>query len=255
MKKELLFAFSAFFLISLSAITGAYAVSESKKSITVSQDKVDVTGDGKKDKVTIIGILFEEGANFLKEIFLEIDASNGKKYKVKLEGGYEPQVKYEDFNHDQVKDLFISIPTGGSGGLSNYYLYTLKDFNLTDLTVPEPLVMTSQFEENYQASLVIDETGQKYTFDLKDRKADYDRLGLYVNGKLNEPTELMIFPYSTLKPVIVKDNKYGLLGVQRISGAYSADGIAFAESIWIYENGKWKLVNSKVYETNKKQRK
>jgi hypothetical protein len=255
MKKELLFAFASFFFMSLSVITGAYAVGESNKSITISQEKVDVTGDRKKDKVSIIGIPFEEGANFLKEIFFKIDASNGKTYKVELEGGYDPQVKYEDLNHDNVKDLFISIPTGGSGGLSNYYLYTLKDFMLTDLTVPDPLVMTTQFDENYQASLVIDETGQKYTFDLKDRKADYDRLGLYENGKLNEPTELMVLPYGTLKPVIVKDHQYGLLGVQRISGAYNADGIAFAESTWFYENGKWTLVNSNVYEINKKQRK
>ncbi|AIE59949.1 hypothetical protein [Bacillus methanolicus] len=247
MKKELLFTFAAFFFISLSAITGAYAVGQSNKSITVLQNKVDVTGDGKKDKVSIIGIPFEEGANFLKEIFLKIDASNGKKYKVKLEGGYEPHIKYEDLNHDKVKDLFISISTGGSGGLSNYYLYTLKDFHLTNLTVPEPLVMTTQFEENYKASLVIDETGQKYNFDLKDRKADYDRLGLYENGRLNEPTELMVLPYGTFKPVIVKDNQYGLVGVQRVSGAYHADGIAFVESTWFYENGKWNLLHAKVY--------
>jgi hypothetical protein len=67
----------------------------------------------------------------------------------------------------------------------------------------------------------------------------------------------MVDPFSTLKPVIVKteDESYGLKGVQQISGAYHADGIAFVESTWYYENGKWNLMNTKVIEREQKQKK
>ncbi|PLR82443.1 hypothetical protein CVD25_13905 [Bacillus canaveralius] len=249
MKRDLLFAFTAFFFMSLSAITGVYAVEQAGKMNIFSEEKYDVSGDGKKDTIILKGLPFEEGANFQKDVFLEVKASNGKTYEVKLAGGYEPVVDFKDVNHDGVLDMFVSIPSGGSGGLSNYYLYTLKDFKMTDLTVPDPVAITSQFEENYQASITIDKTGKTYRFDLSSRKDDYERLGLYRNGKLNEPTELMVFPYSTLKVVESNGTANRLLGVQRISGAYSADAIAFVESEWSMENGKWILIKTAVYET------
>ena len=233
--------------MSLNAITGAHALDRNKeKTIVIVKDEVDVSGDGKEDTVEIKGIPYEEGTSYLKEIFLEINASDGKTYKTELNSGFEPKIDFNDLNHDGIADMFISIPTGGSGGISHYFLYTLKDFQLTDITVPDPLVISSEFQNGYKASITIDNTGKSYTFDLKSRKKDYDRLGIYQNGKLNEPLELMVDPYSTLKPVIVKNESYGLKGVQQISGAYHADGIAFVESTWYYENEKWNLVDTKV---------
>ena len=87
MKKELLLTFAAFFFMSLTALTGVYAGESDKKTVTVSEDKVDVTGDGKKDLIYVKGIPYEEGVQFLKEIYLKIKASNGKTYKIELEGG------------------------------------------------------------------------------------------------------------------------------------------------------------------------
>ena len=111
---------------------------------------------------------------------------------------------------------------------------------------PEPLAVSSQFEDGYKASITIEETGQSYSFDLSDRKEEYDRLGLYQDGKLNEPTELMVLPFGTLKPVKVKNGLYGLKGSQRINGVYNADGIANIESTWLFEKGKWQVQNAEV---------
>lgn len=246
MKRELLITFSAFFFMSFTAFAGVYTGESNEKTVTISEDKVDVTGDGKKDLIYVKGVPYEEGAQFLKKIFLKIRASNGEIYKIDLEGGYDPATKYKDLNHDSVKDIFISIPTGGSGGLSNYFLYSLRDFQVTNLTVPEALAVSSQFEDGYKASIKIEETGQSYSFNLSDRKDDYERLGLYQDGKLNEPTELMVLPFGLLEPVKVKNGLYGLKGSQRINGAYNADGIANLESSWLYEDGKWKLLSAEV---------
>ncbi|MDQ0413170.1 MULTISPECIES: hypothetical protein [Mesobacillus] len=249
MKKEILIIITAFFLMSLTALTGAYAgESKETESVTGTKEKVDVTGDGKKDLVFVKGIPFEEGTRYLKEIYLKIKASNGNTYKIDLDGGYDPTTEYKDLNHDSVKDIFVSIPTGGSGGLSNYYLYTLKDFKVVNLSVPEPLSVTSQFEDGYKASVRIEQTGQSYSFDLSERKVDYDRLGLYQDGKLNEPTELMVLPFGSLKPFKGEAGQYELIGIQRINGAYNADGIANLESTWVYEKGTWKLQHAKVIE-------
>jgi hypothetical protein len=255
MKKEFSLALMAFFFLSLNAITGAYALEEKGEMLTLLQEEKDISGDGKNDKITIVGIPYEEGISYLKEIYLKITASNGETYKVELKSGFDPTIKFVDLNHDGVEDLFISIPTGGSGGLSHYFLYTLKDFQLTDIGIPDSLTITSQFQNGYKASMTIENTGESYTFDLKSRKKDYNRLGLYHNGKLNEPTELMVDPYSLLKPIILKNRSYGLKGIQQISGAYHADGIAFVESKWYYGNGKWNIFGTKVMESEQKKKK
>lgn len=250
MKRELLFAFSAFFFMSITAITGVYAVEEANKIDVISKDRIDVTGDGKRDTVYVKGKPFETGAMFLEEIYVEVVASNGKDYRIDLDGGYDPNIQFKDLNQDGTTDLFISVPTGGSGGLTNHYLYTLKDFKVQDLTVPEPLVIQSEFLNGYKAKIAIENSGQSHKFDLRSRAEDYERIGLYHNGKLNEPTELMVLPFGKLKPVTVKANQTGLRGVQRISGAYNADSIAFVESTWVYEKGYWKLIDTDIMEIN-----
>jgi hypothetical protein len=61
----------------------------------------------------------------------------------------------------------------------------------------------------------------------------------------------MVLPFGTLKPVKVAGNRIGFKGSQRISGAYNADSIAYVESTWVYENGKWKLLDTSVMELRK----
>lgn len=249
MKKEITIAVTAFFFMTLSAISYANAIDDKAKYIFISENKVDVSGDHKVDKVMIKGIPYEKGSQFLKEIILDIHASNGKTYEANLEEGFDPTVQFVDLNHDGIKDMFISINTGGSGGISNYNLFTLKDFSLTDLDVPEPLIINGQFQNGYKATITIQETNQSFTFDLRNRADDYERLGLFQNGKLSEPTELMVDPFSTLKPTMLSSNKYGLIGIQAISGAYHADRIALVESVWEYKAGKWNLKKVRILET------
>lgn len=253
MKKEMMLALAAFFFMTLS-ITGVYAgENNNNKWITISKEYSDVTGDGKDDLIEIKGNPYEEGEQFLKEIKLHISASNGKEYKAELDGGYNPYVQFVDLNHDAVKDIYVSVETGGSGGITNDYLYTLKDFQLTDLTVPDPLVINGQFHNGYKASITIQETGKSVTFDLRNRGSEYEKSGLFINGMLSEPTELMVDTYSVLKPVLLDGKFHGLVGNQAISGAYHTDWIANVESTWVYENGKWTVKDTKVMEGKRKE--
>jgi hypothetical protein len=47
MKKELLLVAAAFFLMSVTAITGVHAFEEKAKTVTISKYESDITGDGK----------------------------------------------------------------------------------------------------------------------------------------------------------------------------------------------------------------
>lgn len=244
MKKETLLAFISLLLLSMTTVV--YAVEEKNKTITISEQKADITGDGKLETILLKGVPYQDDENFLKEIYIDVKASNTKNYTIPMESGAKASFQLVDMNNDGVKDVFATVQTGGSGGIVLSFLHSLKGFVHTDLTVPEPVEMESRFLNDYQAEIKIKETGKTYHFDLNERKLYYKKLGLYYKGKLNEPTELMVNSYSSLKPVELADGKLGLKGVQRVAGIANADTIAFVESTWGYLNGKWNLVQVEV---------
>lgn len=246
MKKRFGMAMAVFIMSSITVLTGVYAVEEAAKTVEISKAEADLTGDGKDEVILLKGVPYQDETSYLKEIFIKVEASNGKTYSFPLESGARAAMKVIDLNNDGVKDVFATVETGGSGGIVLSYLYSLKDFEKTDLTVPLPLEMQSRFLNGYQAEIKIAATDETYHFDLKDRKKYYKKLGLYTKGRLNEPTELMVNPYNSLEPISLDDGKMGLKGVQRVTGIANADTIAYVTSTWIYGNGQWNLLNVEV---------
>ncbi|WML39861.1 hypothetical protein RCG19_22280 [Neobacillus sp. OS1-2] len=250
MKKEMLLVMVSFFLLSITAITGVYAIEEKAKVITISEEKADISGDDIDEVILLKGIPYQDDDSYLKEIYLEIAGSNGKVITFPLESGSKASLQLTDLNHDGIKDLYASVLTGGSGGIVNNYLYSLKNFVHNNLTIPEPLEMDAKFLNGYKAEIKLLQTDKTYLFDLKDRKKYYKKLGFYYKGKLNEPTELSVNPYSSLKPFQLKDGNMGLKGIQRVTGVANADTIALVETTWTYENDQWKLLNVNVKQEN-----
>jgi hypothetical protein len=251
MKKELLFAFLAIFLMSLTAITGVYAVETDSKLVSLIKKHEDITGDGIKDDILLQGAPYQKNEYVYKELLLKIKLSNGKTYEEKLTYGLDPEMNFIDINHDGIKDVFLSIPTGQSGGVAHHYLYSAKDFSFSKLPIPD-LNLQGQFTNGYKAKISIPATKETFVFDLMIRKEMYESLGMYQNGKLNEPTELMILPYGNLKPSTTKGSDYGLKGIQKITGTSKTDTIAFVESSWYYNDGTWELVKADVREARDK---
>jgi hypothetical protein len=246
MKKELILAVAAYFLLSISVITVGYAVEESAKTITISEKYADITGDNLNDGIILKGVPYQNENSYLKKIFIDVSASNQKVYIIPLESGAKASFRPIDLNNDGVKDIFATVLTGGSGGITINYLYSVKDFMLTNISVPDPLELESRFINGYKAFVKIKETGKTYLFTLQDRKKYYEKLGLYHKGKLNEPTELTVNPYNRLEPTRIKNGKMGLRGIQRITGIANADTIAYVESFWSYGDGKWNFINAEV---------
>lgn len=246
MKKEAGLVFVAYFLISLSAFTVAYAIERDPKVITIAKMEDDITGDHQNESIVLKGEPYDDDDSYLKKIFIEITASNGKNYTISLDSGSKASIKLIDLNQDGLNDLFASVLTGGSGGITQHYLHTLKDFADKDLTVPEPIEMDAKYLNGYKAKIKLKNTGQTYLFDIKDRKKYYKKLGLYYKGRLNEPTELTVNPYSSLEPIPLGKSKMGLKGVQRVTGLANADTIALVESVWVCEKGHWKLIRTAV---------
>lgn len=245
MKKKSLIFVSVLFLL---AITSVHAV-ENEKEQVLGQYKGDVTGNGEEDHVFLKGVPFSSDPNHFEKLIIEVMGNDGKNQSIDVNGGFRPELTLEDINHDGIKDLFVSVETGGSGEIKNYYLYTLKGSNAIELTAPYPLVIQSEWLDRYKAKITIENNHKTHKFNLKSKADEYEQMGLYMNGKLNEPMELMIGDYDRLEPVKIKGGKIGLKGNQVISGAAHSDVIGRVESTWVFKDGEWKLLGTKVFET------
>ncbi|MEH7418892.1 hypothetical protein V7266_27055 [Neobacillus drentensis] len=245
MKKEMLLVIISFFLISLSTITGVYAIEEKNKTVTISKQEADLTGDGQNETIYLKGVPDQDEKDYLQSIYLEISASNGRTYSLPLESGTKASLQMVDLNHDGLKDIFANVLSSDTEGTVKSYLFTLKNFVRTELTVPEPLEMDAKFKNGYKAEIKLADTGKTYLFDLKERKGYYKKIGFYYRGKLNEPMELTVNTYNNLKPVQIDGQRVGLKGQQTVTGIANADTIAYVESIWYYDRG-WKLFKADV---------
>lgn len=248
MKKEYLVLITALFLMSMTAITGVYAGEQKNELETISKKEVDVNGDGMTETVILKGKVLSNDEAPYQTVLLEIIDSKGKKQKVKIEGGFKPNLLLKDLNHDGTNDILVSIGIDDSSEQSNYYLYTLSNSKIVEISTPEPLNIQSEFLDRYKAKIYIENNKKAHKFNLKSRKADYEQTGIYHNGNLNEPMELMVESYNKLEPIKVKGNKMGLKGSQTISGAYNEDIIGRVVSTWVYNNGTWDLLGTKVFE-------
>lgn len=206
----------------------------------------DLTGDGNMEKIELKGKLFSPDAQYYQDIWADIVSTDQNEWKINYGGGYEPKLQFIDLNHDKVNDIFYQSPTGGSGGLYTSNLHTLKNGKLEEILLPEQRYVTGKFDDNFSVTILIDPNSKPIIMDVKDRKEDYIRLGIYdKSGNLLKPTPLMIDPIAFYEPISISNSKgYGLKSYQQISGAYHADRLGTIETLWYYEDGEWIILQT-----------
>lgn len=220
-------------------------------SVVITKQSVDVTGDGKPDTVSLVGKKQSQDSPFYEQIYVTVANPEDRQYiTIPIQGGYNPLLKFCDFNRDKLNDIYVSVETGGSGGYTNTYLYTVKNNQSVELPVPNPLQVTGTYQENYQVKFTIVNIGRDFVIGLQDRKQEYDQAGVYRNGKLVNPPNITVNTYSQLIPIDVdRDGVCELQGVQRITGIANADTIAYAVSVWRWTDNQWSLAEATIRKT------
>lgn len=212
--------------------------------------EIDVTGDGKPDNVSLIGTKRDNTSPYYDKLFIVVTGQAQAQVVIPLQGGYNPQMQFCDFIGDKLPQIYAAAETGGSGGLSTYYIYSLKNNVPTAIPLPAPLHVRATFKKNYVVQMKIVETGKSFKIDIKDRKDDYDKFGVYKNGKVVKPIIVNVDAYSLLKPIDKdRDGICELMGVHRITGIANADTIGYATSVWKWKKGKWTLKESAIVKT------
>lgn len=213
----------------------------------------DVTGDGIADNIYLTGIL-NPGSPFIQNITLHVqDGHTGMFLSVQLaeNAGYETTIFLGDFTGNGVNDIFVSINSGGSGGIMYHYLYSflnmiprqLFDFNEYN----EKYNYKVTYKDNYKVEVISLFNDKKYIIDISLKDDDYLREIYDQQGKLIRPIEGFVNPLSGLYPVdFDSNNRYELLAYQKIAGRYNADSLGYVLNTLAWSNESFILQNQYV---------
>lgn len=230
-----------------------YARTNMNPPNVVSFARGDVTGDRVPDNVYLTGIMTQDSP-FIQNITLLVqDGRSGELTSVPLRenAGYNPTVFLGDFTGNGVDDIFISIATGGSGGIMYHYIYSfvdntaqlLFDFNVYN----EQYQYEVTYQDYYKVEVVSMINNKKYIIDISTKGIEYLNEIYDENGKLKSPITGFVNPLSGLYPVDFDSNKrYELLAYQKIAGRYNADSLGFVLNTLAWLDNRFVLQNQYV---------
>ncbi|WP_174614092.1 hypothetical protein [Virgibacillus ihumii] len=241
--------FILLFLITatMTAAEGTTKIPSQKQILEFDED---VTGDGRKESVTLKGIKFSMETDYLKDAWTEIQLANNKKWKIPYDGGYDPNLEFLDLNHDKVLDIFYQ--SKGQGGLHNHALHTLSNGELKEIQLPVQRYVKAHLTDGFELEVKLSPEQKPYTTNVKKQAADYIEKGIYnKQGRLLTDGSVIIEPISKYEPVFINKQKgYGLKSYQQINGTGKSDTIGTVQTTWYYENDKWLILKTKWTPSN-----
>lgn len=221
----------------------------------------DVTGDGIHDVVFLIGQKYAPDSYYLKKHWIVlIDGASLAETTLSLgtdSGGYEGELTLGKVSTTKAQDILVGLPTGGSGGITNYYLISCAEGKPTILAGPDMLTEGLHFQvslmDNFLVKVKNDNLNKTYTLDLRELPSFRDALSetyrdiFSSSGKLLEPQEGFVDPSGMVElRDIDEDGISELVGYHSIWVVYHANSIGIARPLWKWVDNELKLISIDV---------
>lgn len=222
-----------------------------KNTYVADYQYIDIDNDNRKDYVILTGIKMDKSSLFSDKLSIIIQNGRTNNFTQISLGenlsGYSPSLFLADFNGDKLPEAFIKMPTGGTGGIIEYALFSLKGktakslFNIDKFN--QGIDLNGNFANNFMIKLKSKELNKTLCMDISSNKNLYIDANIYdKEGNVTNPTEVASTGFTELKPVDRdKNNIYELEGTQKIVGYSNTDTIGYINSIWEIDSSGIKL--------------
>ena len=220
------------------------------KMFVVNYEIDDVTGDGAKDMVIVIGNkndVTDTIANNIDVVTYDSESKSFIKGNLKKCSLSAPRVFLKDINGDEVNDIVLVGENEDT--TKTVKILTIKNGEAKELFKNKDnkgLSFTGAFLDGFKAHIVARKINFERNIEINDKKENYITSGFYdesgrVTGSKNNITAS---GFVTVEFVELNDS-YGLKTVQRIKGFDNLDILDQIEVIWKYENGGWNVKEAK----------
>lgn len=204
---------------------------------TIKEVSGNIISADKTSKVILKGQSESQGG-FYTNIRLEIADENGTPLTVikpDENSGYNPDVILCDFSDDGVKQIFLSIDSGGSGGFGYYYVYSYKESRLKVLfdfaQFGAQNVFKGRFLDGYSAEVRFTGGDEKWLIDLSGKPAEYKYMIWNTEGKLRRPLTVDISAVNTVFPYFNgTDGRCWLEVTQKVTGVAQVYSLGYISS-------------------------
>ena len=140
--------------------------------------KGDVTYDGISDTVSLIGVQFGD-SNAWQQMSLVIqNGATGRITAIALpdDAAYAPSISLVSLTGKDKRDILLSLPTGGSGGIIDYIIYTYDDGTFRQIFASDDYNATYtyqiQYLDGYAVKAASQLNRQEYFIDLTGKGSD-----------------------------------------------------------------------------------
>lgn len=205
----------------------------------------DVNGDQIADTVYLVG---EKGQNpFYENIKVIVqDGRTMQQYAIPLYPNYSiafsPWLFLGNFTNSNVNEIMVSLPVGGSGALTYYYVISFFNNNVNYILGPEQfMALTATLEievvymDYYKVLVISRKLNQSYMLDVSNRKDVYEGTVYNKDGRLIKPRKGFVIYQPHLYPVKFDGSQpYKLEAQQDIAGTSHVDKLGYVVTYWKY---------------------
>lgn len=202
----------------------------------------------KKDEVNKLLVKGDSiGGQYYENIRIEIYDLNGVLLNTitpKTDSGYNPNIMLGDFLGNGLKQVFLGINSGGSGGFGYFYVFDAQNNQIKTLFDYQEFSQNNKYVGeyigNYKAKVTKAGSKESYVIDLSLRPKDYLDMIWKPDGTLISPRKIDISDVNTVFPYYNSSTQLFELAVyQRVTGLFNADSLGYIITQQNIKDGKF----------------
>ncbi len=209
----------------------------------------DVTGDGEKDMIIVIGEKGEDSIIANKVDIVVYDTTKKSFYKAGLKNfsGKNPKILLSDLTANGVDDILVILEN--EDNTQTIRVISMNKDALKEIFTARDnrgLVFVGEMIDGIKAHLRCGKISKEMYVDLSDKKQDYlQTKKVDESGKIIcENKKIMTTGFTNVELVTINEQK-GIQTTQRICAFEEKEIIDELTVIWKYEDGKWQMKEAK----------